>query len=503
MRINFTLGFLIISNFLFSQPGTADNTFGFNGKVITKFNEYVSANAVAIAPGGKIVVAGYTQSSSDFVLAKYNSNGTPDPSFGINGKVITPVGATTNDVARAIAIQPDGKILVAGSSSGDFAIVRYTANGKPDNTFGNAGKVVKKIGDNDYLNAMVLLSDGSIIAGGSSNIGTTYYNYVLAKFTSNGKPDSTFGNNGIVVTDFGDGTDAGINALAIQEDGKIVAAGYTVYDFGILYDISLARYNANGKPDLSFGDNGKLIAPLQSQTSAASMAVQKDGKIVVGGFMRADNKDFLLVRFTNNGKLDNAFGTDGFVRGAYFDNIDESIKSIAIQTDGKIITAGTFSAGKSGIVVTRFGTDGKRDRSFGDKGLFVRAHNYVREWDNVAAVLQADEKIVVASTIDNGFGLIRLLGDEQNSTNPVAGIDSNKILRGVKFYPNPVINQLHIEKQEGGSALLNISDIAGNIIMQQTITKERSITDVSRLKPGNYIATILQSDKKISFAFIK
>jgi uncharacterized delta-60 repeat protein len=493
--------------FVFSQPGSFDNTFGNNGKVKTAFNVDAFASVITLAPDGKIVVAGgvYTMNNNlDFAVARYNKNGTLDKTFGTGGKLITREDSSSG-FASAVAVQADGKVLVAGTLNTSIVIIRYTKNGAIDNSFGDSGRVTKSVGKIiNYVTGIVLLQDGSIVITGYSK-DSDNFNTVLLKYTISGMPDTSFGNDGIVVTSFGYGFDDAANAIVVQADGKLVVAGTSKEK--LKNDIALARYTSNGQPDASFGINGKLVAPLDGQTTGNAMAIQQDGKIVVGGtFVRNRNSiaNYLLVRFTADGTIDSTFGNNGMVKGSASNSPYSSINAVIIQPDGKIIATGLYRHHiKSGVWLARWNANGNKDEGFGNDGALISNNSNLDFYSGIDAVLQPDGKIVVVSTYDYNFGLARLNGDEITSTNSITQKPVIKNQPALQFYPNPVINELHVKGLVNRNAILTITDISGNVLMRKNIKDKAYTEDVSKLKPGKYIATVLQEDTAVSFNFLK
>ncbi|HQO79470.1 MAG TPA: InlB B-repeat-containing protein [Deltaproteobacteria bacterium] len=281
------------------STGILDIDFGEGGIVTTPLGEDTQdeARALAIQADGKIVVAG--SSFGDFALVRYDENGDPDPTFGIGGKVVTSIGEGTSDEAFALAIQADGKIVVAGSSFGDFALVRYDENGERDPTFGADGIVTVDIETEDIAYALAIQADGKIVAAGYSLDGANA-DFALVRCDENGEPDQTFGTDGIVTVDID--TDDRAYALAIQDDGKIVAAGYS-FD-GANTDFALVRCDENGEPDQTFDTDGIVITQVASPVvlmrfdEARALAIQADGKIIAAGkSYNSTDDDFALVRY--------------------------------------------------------------------------------------------------------------------------------------------------------------------------------------------------------------
>src|SRR5213078_134737 len=261
-------------------------------------------NAVAIQTDGKIVAAGYTCNCSafggdyDFAAVRYNTDGSLDTSFGSTGKVITRIGPG-NDVAYAVAIQSDSKIVVAGhgavGSSHDFALVRYNTDGSLDSTFNGTGKVTVDFPDpfnpiNDYAHEVANQADGKIVAAGMSGPAVRE-DFAVARYNANGSLDNTFNSTGRVLTPIGNLTDVA-QAVVIQPDGMIITAGSSRDDplnqggsSRADSDFVLVRYNPDGSRDISFDADGIRLDDFGNRFAVAgSTAIQTDGKIVVAGY---------------------------------------------------------------------------------------------------------------------------------------------------------------------------------------------------------------------------
>jgi uncharacterized delta-60 repeat protein len=331
----------------FNSDGTLDNSFGSNGIVIQPIGSSDdNGDSLAIQPDGKILLGGhcYNGSNYNFCITRFNSNGTLDTSFGTKGKIIQPIGSDS-DFGDSLAIQPDGKILLGGSclnvSNSDFCIARFNSNGTIDTTFGSSGKVILPIGsDDDYEHSLAIQPDGKILLGGRCSI-EGYYDFCIARFNSDGTLDTTFGSNGIVIQPIGSRDDFGIS-LAIQPDGKILLGGYCGYNFCI------ARFNSDGTLDTSFGSSGKVIQPIgPSYDYGFSLAIQPDGKILLGGRCHnGSNYDFCIARFNSNGTLDTSFGSSGKVIQPIGSSHDWG-RSLVIQPDGKILLGGSCKNGSN------------------------------------------------------------------------------------------------------------------------------------------------------------
>ncbi|MFF2124983.1 calcium-binding protein [Streptomyces olivochromogenes] len=314
-----------------NADGSLDASFGSGGEVVTDIaGGQDGAEGAALQPDGKIVVVGTSEVPDGgccwFTVARYNANGTLDTGFGDGGRVITDFGDGGAADGRAVAVQPDGRIVAAGQSGGRFAVARYDTNGSPDTGFGGTGQVVTSFTEGALGNAMALQPDGRIVVAGYT--GSTRMDFALARYNTDGSLDTGFGTGGRVSTDFGDYEFA--NGVAVQSDGRIVAAGSTGSDF------ALARYNANGSLDAAFGTGGRVRTDFGGTAEQArDVALQSDGRIVAAGVRSAD---FVVARYNINGSLDTGFGTGGRAV-TDFGGYDEA-SSVAVQPDGRIVAFG-------------------------------------------------------------------------------------------------------------------------------------------------------------------
>ena len=377
-----------------------------------------TANAVAVQPDGKIVAAGYSSNGTDndFAVVRYNADGTLDTGFSSDGKVTTAVGSG-EDEAGAVALQADGKIVAAGSSNNgsdqDFALVRYNADGSLHTGFGTGGKVTTAIGSgNDGASAVALQSDGKIVAAGYSHNGTDN-DFAVVRYNADGTLDTGFGTGGKVTTAVGSSSIDLVHSVAVQSDGKIVAAGYSGNDFAVV------RYNADGTLDTGFGTGGKVTTAVGSNDDEArSVAVQSDGKIVLAGYSNnGSDWDFAVVRYNADGSLDTGFGAGGVVTtavgsGDAVGDADDSAYSVAVQADGKIVASGN---GGNYFAVVRYNADGSLDTGFGANGAATTVIGSGGA-AYAAAIQPDDNKIVLAgysnNATDRDFAVARYLPGE-------------------------------------------------------------------------------------------
>ena len=353
----------------YTATGELDDSFGNGGKVTTEFGHHAHIHGMALQPGGKIVAVGhtYTHGNDNFLVARYKANGSLDASFAGDGKVALDFSGGL-DYAFGVAVQPDEKIVVAGTafvgSTYDFAVARYSTDGSLDTSFGNGGKVTTEFGptgdrQNDQAQALALQSDGKIVVAGYSSTKKpgedASTDFALARYNADGSLDASFGTDGKVTTHFGNGNDR-IYKVEALPNGKIVAMGRSFSATNRDVDFEVARYHANGSLDTSFGNGGKVRTDLGYGEYGYAGAVQSDGKIVVAGYIYDDapaSQDQLVVRYNVDGSRDTSFGNDGVVRTDV--GGDDQVYSVALQPDGKILAAGNSGIGGDfDLVVARY-----------------------------------------------------------------------------------------------------------------------------------------------------
>ena len=403
--------------------GSVDTSFG--GGVQTTpvgFEDY--AHAVAVQPDGKVIVAGSSSSNAGtFVtLVRYGRDGGLDPSFGNGGKLVTPVGPN-NDSALAVAVQADGRIVVAGSTAQagtgqDFLVLRYLADGRLDAGFGSGGQVITSFGvDADRALAVAIQPDGKIVVGGESQSGASAsgVDFALARYLPDGTPDASFGTGGKVVTAISShaGRDS-IYALALP----VVDGEQRILAVGGEGNFQAARYRANGQLDAGFGAGGKVSGLFNANIgSARSVVLLPGGQAVLAGSVV---NDFAAVQLTAQGTLDGSFGTGGrFVHAVSAGNWD-SATALVRQADGKLVLGGWVYAGNSSagdFAALRLNANGQLDTSFGSAGVAIHPTATGTKSDIAhGLVLQADPRVSTVRAIQAGeasgsnydFSVIRL-----------------------------------------------------------------------------------------------
>ncbi|MGW4896970.1 calcium-binding protein [Kitasatospora sp. NPDC004240] len=412
---------LAVPGTAFAAPGDLDPAFGTGGRVTTDFGGGADeARGVVVQADGKIVVAGYAGATDDFALARYNPDGSLDTGFGTGGKVTTDF-AGGSDEARGLAVQADGKIVAVGRSEvpeggfGWFSLARYNTDGSLDTGFDTDGKAVVDFGTGgaDDAFGVAVQGDGKIVAAG-----LTGGDVALARLNADGTLDTGFDTDGRVTTDFDGGADAA-RAVAVQGDGKIVAAGYT--GTGTNYDFVLARYTTTGGLDTGFSGDGKVATTFGGVEFAHAVALQPDGKIVAAGYT---GNDFALARYTTTGDLDGGFDTDGRVTTDFGGG--EVAYGVAVQPGGAIVAVGaTAVGGGSDFALARYTSGGGLDTGFSGDGRVTT--DFGGGFDQaLGTAVQPDGRIVAAGLSNADVALARYDG----GAGTPAGVDLSVTMTG-------------------------------------------------------------------------
>lgn len=415
---------LVISTSAFAGPGFVRTAI--QGK---EDNPY----AVAIQEDGKIVVAGSSRGEKDLDLAvaRYEPNGNLDLSFNGKGFVVTDFG--NDEEVYSMLLQQDGKILVSGAGrmgsdrrkdadgkpDWDYLVVRYQADGTLDPTFAQGGKFVYGFGfGNDKAFGMAFAANESIILAGTVYVGSDSDEGVM-KLLPNGTLDQTFGKNGVINTSFGIDDDYA-NAVVVQPDAKIVVAGNS--KLGKKNLTTLARYSPTGVLDPTFGKQGKVVTNVRgTHDTAFAMGLQADGRLLVAGTTsNGSDLDYALVRYQADGNLDLSFATFGKRITRVGNNID-NVYSLVSQADGKIVLGGSYFDVKTfqfESAILRFSAKGMVDEAFGRRGKVLVSLD--KRYDAVYGMaMQKDGKIVSVGPVGGetlSFAVARFLPNGQPDT---------------------------------------------------------------------------------------
>ena len=432
-----------------AAPGDLDVSFSGDGRHVETGLPTGTVSAIAIQADGKIVVAG--QSAGDFAVLRYNRNGTLDSTFGGTGIVLTDFGGLSVAGARAVAIQSDGRILVAGragsESNGRVGMARYNTNGTLDGTFGNSGVLTLEFSNPDggAAQGLAIQADGRIII-----VGSTGSDWAIARLNTNGTLDTTFGNQpstGIIAKDFG-GTEAAVG-VAIIPDGRIVVAGTRTFlgrrafswDYlngGFPQNIGLTSDTVNGADHTLFGGGG-------TDVTVKALAVQADGKILLvgdiqvttggGGIPITTDNGMAIARYNADGTMDASFGTDG-LRTVDF-GPDSFASAVAVQPDGKIVVVGHVNqtAGATSninLAVARLNVNGSLDTTFSGDGRLITDFNATQnDFGNAVSIQRSDGRIVAAGSAGGRIALARYHAFVCNGLNvTIVGTNGPDVITG-------------------------------------------------------------------------
>lgn len=422
----FTSLLFTLTHAAYAAPGDLDPTFGTSGIALVDWGGiYNNGEFLAVQPDGKILVVGEAAfSGSDAVgVARLNPDGSLDTSFGHGGRISVHLFPHDFDV-EDLALQPDGKIVVGGSVDVDpgpgfndeFWLLRLNPDGSHDLGFGTGGVVMHGLFSSsvDWLNALAVQDDGRILAaGGVERTPGEDFEFVVVRYLPDGRLDPDFGTGGKVVTDLMP-ADSFFLAIALQPDGKIVATGVS-----LSRECVLVRYDSQGRLDPSFGGDGIALSTVSPSLAAApqSVVVQPDGKIVAGGiaFPGVQGGDFALWRFLPDGSMDTEFGVGGRAL-TDFPGGHDTILALALQADGGIVGVGHTHYNQtplSDFALARYTSDGQLDPDFGNGGTVVTDLDLYDFATDVVSL--PDGRLVVTGGVHGPPGdarVLRYLGPE-------------------------------------------------------------------------------------------
>jgi uncharacterized delta-60 repeat protein len=381
-----------------AAPGSLDTGFGWGGFAIAPFGSWVGAAASLVQPDGKVVTAGETAWGGRYYMAsaRFLPGGSIDQTYGRGGWAIVDVGGSSG--ANALVLQPDGKIVLAGTGYGsnyalDFAAARLNSNGSLDPSFGHGGIATVPIGSYAIANAVVLEPNGQIALGGGAVVGQN--EFAVARLNANGTLDTTFGTNGS--TTFNQ-PGAGWG-MVLQGDGKLVLGGQD----GTNQAYMATRVLSDGAPDTGFGTNGVLKVPVGSKAIGDAIAIQPDGKVLLAGSAFTNTGVAATVRLLPDGSLDQSFGSAGISTVPLW----QGVNAITVDDSGRAVLAAT------GATAVRLNPDGSADRSFGNGGVATATIGSSTAANGVT-IDHSDGKVVL-SGVANVYGqtvlaVIRLNG---------------------------------------------------------------------------------------------
>jgi uncharacterized delta-60 repeat protein len=516
------LSLLTLTSSVFAQSIQPDPLFGNAGIVVTAAPD---ANSIiydiAFQPDGKIIAVGCiyennAMPSPHTYLIRYNTNGTIDNSFGINGKVKTAVG--TEDIAYAVVIQQDGKILIAGNETiinqvdstsviieSRPYLVRYKNSGTLDSAFGTQGIHKLHILDpytDKYLNALQLRPDGTILAGGGVQMTGQPYQMMVVSLNPDGTYSNNFGTNGLTALSIEPGQNATLYDIALQTDGKLVLGGYSgmaSLTAPPLTKMALARLGTNGAPDTGFGNAGTVTKQVSTATvrfdMISAIAVQDDGRIVAAG---GTDQHFVLLRYHADGSPDLNFGTAGLIT----DTATTHASNLCIDHNGKLLISGLINYPDlfaHHVFMARYNTNGTPDLSFGNSGLVLVDQSGQSQVHAMA--IQQDHKIVLAghtedvTTGNTSYTLFRY--------KDIGTKTEDRGLPGymVHIYPNPAADILNISFDQVPKApvKIRIMNAVGQTVCETSSQKGRTALNTQKLTPGHYVLQLSMNSHSETF----
>jgi len=396
--------------------GSFDPAWSSDGIVAIPNTPTLSVFAVARQSDGKIVLAGSTGQQT--LVMRLNADGSLDHGFGGTGMVTKAVGS--NSAAYAVAVQPDGKIVLAGqadSATPDIAVLRYTANGTLDPLFDNDGIKVVDLGTGESGAAVAVQPDGKIVVAGTKGNASTADGFVV-RLTPTGNLDSSFDGDGVADTSGKLAVKDLVGGMALGPGGTIVTCG--LQDEGTHQRLLAVRYTSTGAFDTTFDSDGvAAVTSTDDTTIATAAAVTPSGQTLCAGWLTSATSTHILVaRFTDSGALDPTYNGNGLALSNVPTNGDEGT-GIAVQHDGKVVTAGL--SGDGGMIVERFNKSGAMDTTFNGTGYVDVKVDGKTTMAN-AVLVQPDGKIVAiggSQSSPESAVAIRLLGDTTPPTAPL------------------------------------------------------------------------------------
>ena len=411
---------------LFTPSGAFDPAFGTNG-IATAPTATGQGFGVLVQADGRIVLTGLADSGATpqaVWLFRFNTNGTPDASFGTNGEAKA-FATRQRAFNRSVAMRPDGTLLVGGSfatvdvSQDDTSAVSFMPDGTLDTTFNGTGRIVLDLGSpSAFATASVLQADGKLVVAGTTGVSTGQQDggSFLARYIADGTLDTSFGTNGLVLFDLGN-----TEAVALQADGRIVVGGQkqlqspTTPAF-LPSSATFARFNADGTFDTTFGNGGiAAFIPASGQTWLKAIAIQPDGRIAGAGFsLDGTGRSGLVMRVMPDGTLDSAFGAGGSM-AVNLSSTNDELDAIVLQSDGRIVVAGAaeVTGTQTSMTAARLDTSGALDMSFGGTGHV--AVDFGGPSGAFALAVQPDGKLVLGGFAhpagSDDYALARLLSD--------------------------------------------------------------------------------------------
>jgi len=507
---NFLISLILISFSSRAQSldGQLDSTFGTNGAAFSNFTGVSIGLSFKFDSNKNIIACGQYMGSVnyDFAAIKFDSLGVIDTTFASNGKFIYSFGL--DDYANSLLIQNDDKIILGGVSStwdgfnvnsifNQFSLLRIYNNGTIDSTFGIDGKFELDFDPIDCgAVTLALQSDGKIIAVGRYNNGSSLQ-FIAIRITTDGILDTNFGNAGIAIIQLDNyAKDDEATCCVIQPDDKIVIGGVTIDQPLGGKVFGMVRLTPDGLLDTNFGTNGivKTDIPNQGNDLASAITIQSNGKIILAGTCK-NSKIMAICRYNPDGTLDNEFGNQGI------DTLNISlgkdiIRDVLVLDDEKIILVGETS---SNACILRLKKDGKIDSTFNFTGINYFGNSTGESFNNI--LLMSPNKIIAAGYAKDSAQIFQFSAVTYNSF-LFSGINNTEsIITELEIYPNPANETINLQNIQPNT-LITITNITGQIILQTSLNQSNQI-NISNLTSGLYFIQSQSNNNFQTTKFIK
>ncbi|MES2543564.1 MAG: T9SS type A sorting domain-containing protein [Bacteroidota bacterium] len=483
--------------------GTSDNRitiiqFSANGNLINSFqspeigfeNRFIET--MAIQNDGKIVVAG---ESGSILLARYNVDGTFDASFGTNGLTTTNISTPSGNGITRLVLQNDGKIVIA--KYGGY-VARYTSNGVLDPTFGSNG-ITDLTAITGFIDNINISSTGKIYLAIDYQIASKTQ-FGLVRLNLDGSIDTTFGNSGIAYTSFNFYAPDDIefpNNLIELSNGKVLVAG--TLSSGS-FTVGIVQFNSDGTLDNTFGTNGKVANPITNSDFAYDIVIQTDGKFIISHQISSCSGSCTMnVRYNSNGSIDTSYGTNGVVPDFF------GSSQIFLQPDNKIIKGGSYS---NHFAITRYNIDGSVDNTFGTNGII---NTTIGNSSGIAkTALTPDGKLVAAGSSFNGYNNIFALARYTDLN--LGNLDFTKSNKSIFIYPNPIEQETNLTYKLTQTTAVSIAlyDMQGKLVKTYLQNATQNPDDYNQkivmpngLQTGNYVLKVSSPEGNVSIKLMK
>lgn len=507
MKSSIVLLVFLFGAFGFSYCQELDTNFGINGITIHTFSNVYTAQhqSCFLQNDGKILNAGYAYEGNylaTILVTRHLSDGTLDTSFDTDGALTFTYGQNFEE-ANSIVQLTNGKILVGGASFGNAVLAMLNNDGSFETGFGIDGKrfITTGQGNGSKIEKILQQPDGKILVFGRAYNGNDF-DFMISRINLDGNFDSSFGSNGIVLMPISNFHDFGMDA-AFQSDGKIVVAGYSTSSQD---SVSVIRLNLDGTIDTTFATNGKYNAVFGSSLNVINaVAIQSDDKIVLAGSVSGgafSSIETLTIRLQANGQLDTTFNGNGFTTVDLRLNAQDNINDVVILSNGEIVIMGSSNL-YSDFALLKFNSNGTISNGFGTNGrFFIPVGNAQNSWINEAILMPNNDLILCGLTVPE-------LGDKgQFGLVKLTGLNLAKNnfedRKPLKIFSNPVSEFITIDVEDDfiGSEL-KLTNLQGQLVFQSNVVAVNQIIGVSELPSGIYLLSVQKDDKIFTHKIVK